>query len=122
MKKLLLIAVLLLASCAPDSNIKPTLDRTEQEITITVKFHDNRDSLEAAYREINKLPANAQIPEQWGFAKWNQWMDANGNFVLLPGAQLRCDIHTFKPKRQDDQIVLTMGHELLHCVYGSYHD
>ena len=121
MKKLIFATLLLVTACQPESNIKPTFDRTEKEITITVKFHPNRDSLEAAYREVNNLTEGAQIPEQWGFATWNQWMDRNGNYALLPGAALRCDIHTFKPKNQDDQAVLTMGHELLHCVYGLYH-
>jgi hypothetical protein len=122
MRKLLLsIFTLLLVSCSPESNINPTIDRTGKEITIKVIFHETRQSLEDAYRIANRLDKNEPIPEQWGFARWNSWIDANGNYVDLPGGPYNCVIHTFRPKNVDDQSVLTMGHELLHCVYGTYH-
>jgi len=121
MKKLILATVLLLSACTPESNIKPTIDRTERDITVRVIFHENRESLEEAYRTINLLEDNIPIPEQWGFAKWNEWRDRQGNYIEPLVAELKCEIHTFRPKNQDDQLVLTMGHELLHCVHGSYH-
>lgn len=123
MKKLLSLSlILLLVSCSPESNIKPTIDRVNQDINIKVIFHENGNELEEAYRIANNLPEKTMVPEQWGFAQWNEFLDKDGNSVTLPGQQYQCTIHTFKPKRQNDQIVLTMGHELLHCVYGSYHN
>jgi hypothetical protein len=122
MKKLLLLSLLVLVSCQPESNIKPTIDRTNQDMTVRVVFHEDTDSLEEAYRITNNLSTRTPIPEQWGFAAWNEFRDREGNTVEIPGEQYRCTIHTFKPKRQDDQLVLTMGHELLHCIYGSYHN
>jgi hypothetical protein len=91
-------------------------------MTVRVIFHEDTDSLEEVYRITNNLSARTPIPEQWGFAAWNEFRDREGNTVELPGEQYRCTIHTFQPKRQDDQLVLTMGHELLHCIYGSYHN
>jgi hypothetical protein len=122
MKKLLLIPLLLILSCSPESDIKPTMDRTDKDIQIRVIFHETSDSLEEAYRLANKLPERTPVPEQWGFAAWNEWRDRQGNSIDNPDEQYRCTIHAFQPTRQTDQRVLTLGHELLHCVYGSYHD
>lgn len=123
MKKLLsLFLIVLLVRCSPESNIKPTIDRTDTDITVRVIFHENKDSLEEAYRAINKLPESTQVPEQWGFAAWNEFLDRDGNLVSSPEQQYQCIIHTFQPNRQNDRLVLTLGHELLHCVYGSYHN
>lgn len=122
-KNIVKIAVVaVLVGCAPNSNINKTIDRTEKEIIITVKFYENRIQLEDAYREANNLGKNVEIPEQWGFAQWNSWRNAAGEYIDLPGEEYRCDIHTFRPKRIDDQAVVTLGHELLHCIYGSYHN
>jgi hypothetical protein len=122
MKKLLLIPLLFILSCSPESDIKPTMDRTEQEILIRVVLHPDGNSLEEAYREVNNLPARTPVPEQWGFAAWNEWRDRDGNPVDNPGEQYWCIIHAIEPKRQADQRVLTLGHELLHCIYGSFHE
>jgi hypothetical protein len=125
MKKLLLIPLLLILGCSPESDIKPTMDRTNQDIRIRVIFHETQVSLEEAYRIANNLPSRTPVPEQWGFAAWNQWRDPRtGNFIdiIPPGQEYWCNIHAFRPKNQADQRVLTLGHELLHCVYGSFHD
>jgi hypothetical protein len=122
MKKLLLLSLLVLVSCSPESDIKPTIDRVNTDINIKVIFHENGIELEEAYRIANNLPERTLVPEQWGFAQWNEFLDKDGNSIALSGQQYQCTIHTFKPKRQNDQLVLTLGHELLHCVYGSYHN
>lgn len=111
--------VLMIASCSPESNIKPTMDRTNQDLNIRVIFYDTKSDLAEAYREVNQLPANAEVPDQWGFAAWNEQRTPEG--TLIDSENKMCVIHTFQPKRQNDRLVLTMGHELLHCVYGSYH-
>jgi hypothetical protein len=33
-----------------------------------------------------------------------------------------CEIHIVAPTRIDDEDTLTLGHEMSHCLYGSYHD
>ena len=120
MKKLLFLSWLVLASCSPESKIKPTMDRTNQDITLKVIFHDTKASLEDVYREMNNLDSNAEVPDQWGFAAWNEQRSFDG--TLLASTNNICTVHTFQPKRQNDQLVRTMGHELLHCIYGSYHN
>lgn len=123
MRKIFTVIIgLLLASCAPESNIQPTIDRTDKEILIRVTFHPDKDSMEDAYRAVHNLPKDATVPDQLGFANWNEWIDLAGNQVVRQDQQFSCEIHTFKPIYQDDDRVLTMGHELLHCVYGKYHD
>jgi hypothetical protein len=123
MRKLLLLITFIITSCSSEeSNIKPSFDRTNKPITITVIFHENGNSLEEAYRQVNGLSNRIPVPEHWGFAEWNQFMNSNGNIIEQTNQANRCTIHTFRPRRQDDQFVLTMGHELLHCVYGSYHN
>lgn len=32
-----------------------------------------------------------------------------------------CHVFTMAPKYVDDQKVTTLGHEVLHCIYGKYH-
>ena len=32
-----------------------------------------------------------------------------------------CHVFTMAPKYVDDQNVTTLGHEVLHCIYGKYH-
>jgi hypothetical protein len=123
MKTLILVLfALLIISCSPESDIKPTMDRTNQDIRVRVILHPNSASLEEAYRIANNLPERTPVPEQWGFAAWNQWQDSDGNFIDLPDQEYWCTIHAFEPRRQTDQRVLTLGHELLHCIYGSFHD
>jgi hypothetical protein len=48
MKKLLLLSLLVLVSCQPESNIKPTIDRTDKDMIVRVVFHEDTDSLEEA--------------------------------------------------------------------------
>lgn len=123
MKKLLIVIALFLVSCGEQqSNIEPTIDRIDQDIKVRVIFHDTTDSLEEAYRVAHNLNNRVPVPEQWGFARWNEWRDSDGNYVEPPDAEYWCTIHTFRPRRQNDQHVTTLGHELLHCVYGSFHD
>ena len=69
---------------------------------------------------MNNLDSNAEVPDQWGFAAWSEQRTPDG--ILIETDKNSCVIHTFQPKRQNDQLVRTMGHELLHCIYGSYHN
>lgn len=118
---MIISVILLLFSCSPESNITPTMDRTNQDIRVRVVLHPDAASLEEAYRVANNLTERTAVPEQWGFAAWNQWQDSDGNLIDLPDQDYWCTIHAYEPRHQTDQKVLTLGHELLHCVYGSYH-
>lgn len=122
MVKLLVVGMFgMLFGCAPDSNINNTFDREGKQLQVTVTFYDTRKQIEEAYRKANNLNSSVFVEEQWGFAQWVEWKDAEGNAVELSSGPYICNIHAFQPRRIDDQAVLTLGHELLHCVYGSYH-
>jgi hypothetical protein len=125
MKKILILTCALLFGCSPDdspSNITPSIDRVGQEMTVKVFFYPDSTSLEEAYRTVNNLSARVPVPEQWGFARWNEWRAPSGEYIEPNSPRYWCNIYTMTPKRREDQHVLTLGHELLHCVYGSYHE
>lgn len=99
-----LFIFLLLVGCE-DSGIKQDFERTELEITVI--FHETEKDLNDVYSER----FGNDVPDKLGFAVY-----AN------PGNQpYWCEIHTLKPKRTDDDNMLTMGHELSHCVFGQFH-
>jgi hypothetical protein len=116
------LVITLLAGCGEQSpSITPTLDRTGVPISVTVQFYNTSAELEEAYRQVNNLSSRIPVPEQWGFASWNEWIDPDGNPVEPLNAEYQCTIHTFMPRTRNDQHVTTLGHELLHCVWGSWH-
>lgn len=123
MKKIIALTLLLLAGCGEQpSNIEPKIDRVGQEMTVKVFFYPDSSSLEEAYRKVNNLSERVPVPEHWGFAQWNEWRSPDGIYIEPGSPRYWCNIYVIQPKRQEDQHVVTMGHELLHCLYGSYHD
>jgi len=126
MKKLLIAITLFLVGCGEQSsNIKPTIDRVGQEMTVKVFFYPDSESLEEAYRKVNNLSEIVPVPEQWGFAQWNEWRSPEGIYIEPETPRYWCNIYVIQSKRQGDQnpvTLLTLGHELLHCLYGSYHN
>lgn len=110
----LLGLALLLTSCDPQpqgEKIVPSFDRTHNEMTIVVRTYPTHvqvtRELDEFHRQkgITKLPARHSL----GWAAWNT------------EAPYACVINVKTPDRVDDDDVTTMGHELAHCLYGSYH-
>jgi len=103
-KKLLgvsLLSVALLTGCGnPDPKIKEDFDFTDKELKVTVTTYDS-------YEALND---NVRIPAE----------GLQGQAHLSGDV---CDIKLYKPKsvRVDDEFTLTLGHELMHCLYGNYH-
>jgi hypothetical protein len=118
MKKILLslLIVMCVISCTSDeSAIEGSIDRVGEEIRVTVHFYDDNRAIRQHYAAVNGIsyrntPANIQ-----GFAVWHEWIEEPANVGHF------CTIHTLRPKRIDDNNTLTLGHELLHCLYGTYH-
>lgn len=83
--------------------VKEEFNRDRQEIKLTVHNYSNE-------RELNK-----NVP--------NPSKGLNGQAVYAHGDNI-CDIHIKKNKtiKLDDNYALTLGHELMHCLYGDYHD
>ena len=43
-------------------------------------------------------------------------------FMRYQNGTSDCEVNIVQPKYVDDEHTLTLGHEVLHCVYGLYHD
>lgn len=117
-------AVLLsVVSCEPNQGepVVPVFDRTEVPMVVTVHLYDSVAAVTRAYRQHHGIPARTAIPSIQGFAVWPQWRLPDGTWVQH-NDQLECEIHSVRPTRVDDNATVTLGHELLHCVYGNYHD
>jgi len=118
MKKYILILFLFsLASCSDDNStsaISGTTDRESKEIVITVNFVNTQGELRKLYSELTNTSNNA-VPDQYGFAQWNEIADGSEPLSY------NCQIYALRPTRVDDNQILTLGHELAHCIYGTYH-
>ena len=115
--KALVIGMILTVTGCSDSNkesINGSINRLEREITVTVKTVKNEQELKKIYKE---LTGNNNPPDQYGFAQWNELADLSNGDVENPN----CQIYIIQPNRKDDNNILTLGHEMAHCIWGSYH-
>ena len=86
----------------------PTMDRTSNPMLIKFYIYPSLRLLKQAHPEAEQLEKGDKV---YGFATWYEdEQDVN-----------ECQLHIVKPQHIDDEITLTWGHELLHCVYGLYH-
>ena len=104
-----LLCFALVAGCEQgERTIQQDFDRSGHELRITVIFYDNHADLNKAYKERF---GNDQ-KDKLGFAVYAD-----------PGRQpYWCEIHTTRPKREGDEPMNTMGHELSHCIFGQFHN
>jgi hypothetical protein len=113
----------LLASCERGEPIKPTIDRTGKEVTVTVYLYNTQEDVTAIYAErhnLSKGEVEAMAPRK-GFSMWPEWRDKDGKSIENPAGRLTCEVHSVRPKTVDDDATMTLGHELTHCLYGTYH-
>lgn len=119
MLRLLTISLIVLSLTSCDTrkeSVEGSIDRAGQEIRTTVHFHENSVDLKLAYAEVHGIKPH-QVPSGLaGFAVWSEWL-----FEEPENAEYDCIIHTVEPRRVNDNNTLTLGHEMLHCLYGSYH-
>lgn len=118
MKKLLfsLLLIFFIVSCSSDQpSIQGSIDRVGQEIKVTVYFYDDNTVIRQQYALTNNISYRNTSPDLQGFAIWHEWSTEPAN------VQYECVIHTLRPRRIDDRNTTTLGHEMLHCLYGSYH-
>jgi len=111
MKYLLLIAVsLFLMSCdevTPENSLNKDFDRSGRPQKITVYVYDNRKAMRQAKKDFDGQDAS-QVE---GWAKWSN-KESSG-----------CEIHVVKIRSKNDKRQMeTWGHELTHCMYGSFHE
>jgi hypothetical protein len=115
---LITVSTMWLAACSEqgtEPGLQGSINRVGKPITITVNTVNTQSELRDLYAELTGVP-DAQVPDQWGFAQWNETVSG------ADPEQLRCDVYVLQPRKPDDQRVLTLGHELAHCVWGSYHN
>lgn len=104
--KIFLIIMLstLLSSCSSGSLIAGDLDREGQWLKVKVK-------------RIS--------PDLWAKSHGRLEADKNGESIYyLNDPTNECVIHIISRGRGmvDGVYTLTLGHELMHCLYGDYHD
>jgi len=104
---LLILTALFLGSCDTNkqTNISKEWDRTHEELQVTVKLYDNNSQLINTLTERLGSPVNE---------------NTLGKAIMSPNDNI-CEVYALKPRRIDDQRTMTIGHELLHCLYGRYH-
>lgn len=108
--------------CEPSREpVNPTTDREGHPVPVTVYFYDSAREVTIKYREIHGIARSEKIATRHGFAIWPEWRDTQTGEALEFPDQYECEIHTVRPTRVDDIATLTLGHEVLHCIYGSYH-
>ena len=113
-KIITLAMMLLLVSCEPspdsDSGVTKTHDVTGEYIDIRVMTFDNRSSMQR-YLTRNKL-TNDEVD---GLA---QWAHPKNDLTKVK----RCEIYVVEPSSVKDYNTMeTWGHELVHCMYCSFH-
>jgi len=98
----------MLISCGENNNTLPQdFDRTNQNIILTVTWHDNQEEVDLEFVKSFGEPN----PGRTGFAVWKN----PGNIPYT------CDIHGIRPKSLNDENMDTLGHELTHCLIGTFH-
>lgn len=112
------LALLILGSCGESEKpvFKDEFVRTQ--FAVTFVLYENETALTKAHAEwLGKDGLKAMGVESGkytaeGFAVWSK-----------AGEPPACTVHVVKPKHLDDANRFeTWGHEVLHCVYGRYHD
>lgn len=104
-----LVVIAVMASCQPNTGIAPP----EEDGRISVEFvwHDSETDVRNAFVAAVKLSgAPADLDHNIGAMK--------GFAVKKLGV---CYIHAVRPEKVDDDGTTTVGHEVLHCLWGRYH-
>ena len=99
-----ILSLFFITGCNMTSNLSvlPEFNKSSEQLQVTVHNYDSRHKL------------NKNVP--------NSSKGLNGQAVYAVD-DLICDIHIYKPSKitLDDNYALTLGHELMHCLYGNYH-
>jgi hypothetical protein len=115
--KLLQIAAvcgLMLSGCDGGGSIQPDQNREGVPIRLTVHWAQNDAELAELWKE--RTGNTGDIPDQWGFAQWNQAVVGGAE-----PAEYWCDVFVLRPRSANDARMDALGHEVAHCVWGSWH-
>jgi len=105
MKKIAITALTLgMLACSSSKSTLINEDHTRLNMEIKVHVFKNKKLLNSALKK--EFPREIRTVE--GFAVWYNTVEDY------------CEIYVTKPDSKFD--INTWGHELAHCVYGSWHD
>ena len=104
------VATLLIVSCepSPEKKISGTQDYSNVQFPLTVYTYENNSELNKAVKDKSGHGQPVEGLSLWFLTKKTNQMS-------------RCEIHVVVPNGVDDNHTMTWGHELVHCVYGTYH-
>lgn len=121
MKKTVIIGVLAIytsafigvVSCTDKKDdLQKTHDRTSEEMTIVVHVYPNEKEVTKSYWKNQEEIFNRNVTDEFTRLGWAGW-DTKSNY---------CEIHTIDIKYKNDKnAIQTLGHEMTHCLYGSFH-
>jgi hypothetical protein len=109
-----ILACILIVSCDGKKQgepMKKEYNRSGQLIEVVVIEHASYEELQQAFVERNAR-YGVDIPP-FGQVGWSAWST---------DPPYQCEVHVVAPKYIDDEETLTLGHEMAHCLYGSFHD
>jgi hypothetical protein len=111
-----LILALLLVGCESSTPINKEFDKTNNPVEVTVIVYPNEKRVSLAYaaREIENGALESDPMLRLTRYGWSEW-DRPG------GKKESCRIHVVELNRGDDQRMMTLGHEMAHCIYGKWH-
>lgn len=104
-------AFLGLVSCSEKQEIEKTHDWTYEPIEVVVHVYPSEKEVTESYWLLHeeKYGKVTDDFERYGWAGWNE----ESNY---------CEIHTVDVKNKNDKAAIeTLGHEMVHCLYGSWH-
>ena len=113
---IIIAASLVLTSCENGEQVEPTFDRSGLIVETKVTVYDRLRDMHNAYKDVHDLPNSHDLTGLQGFAVWYEFPNGKPK-----DENYTCEIHIVRPTRVDDTRTLTLGHEMLHCIYGSYH-
>ena len=106
----LLTAALLLAG--------PCETGASEGIEPTISFNSFR--LEVTWIESRK--ELSEIVTRYGAGAWSAAYADGFSVLVKVDGELVCRLFVRAPQRVDDDRTLTLGHELMHCLAGAYHE
>lgn len=97
-----LVIILTIIGCSEsEPKVKPQRNYEGKPLVITVHAFDSKKKLIKATKDYGTV-------HQAGLAVWSP--DDN-----------KCDVYVLRSKKADSNRYNTWGHELGHCLYGSFH-
>jgi hypothetical protein len=107
-----IILAMMLVSCEGENltAMEKQHNRSGKPIEVTVfEYKDYNDVNRALYKFQRE---NNQVKNKDPSLAWSAW-DLEEPY--------QCHIHIKPPEKIDDDDVMSLGHEMAHCLYGSYH-